>query len=100
MKAQLFDFLYAFPIPLFGQIGKLKQLKTDTRGIHEDTWRNDQAGMPDPELRLCKDYYAAFGENISSKPVFENAYDYLVHSYQTDTRPMALWQHALLIALT
>ena len=100
MKAQFFDFLYAFPIPLFGPIGKLKQLKTDTRGIHENTWRNASAGMPDPELRLCNDYYAAFGENISSKPVFENAYEYLVHSYQADTRPMALWQHALLIALT
>ena len=100
MKAQLFDFLYAFPVPLFGQIGKLKRLKTDTRSLAGTAWREDPVGLPDPELRLCNDYYAAFGENISSKPVFENAYAYLVHSYQSATRPMALWQHVLLVALT
>ena len=100
MKAQLFDFLYAFPVPLFGQIGKLARLKTDTHSVPGSAWRQDPVGLPDPELRLCNDYYAAFGENISSKPVFENAYAYLVHSYQSDTRPMDLWQHALLVALT
>ena len=100
MKAQLFDFLYAFPVPLFGQIGKLERLKADTHSLAGNAWREDPVGLPDPELRLCNDYYAAFGENISSKPVFENAYAYLVHSYQSDTRPMALWQHVLLVALT
>ena len=100
MKAQLFDFLYALPVPLFGQIGKLERLKTDTRSLAGNAWREDPLGLPDPELRLCNDYYAAFGENISSKPVFENAYAYLVHSYQSDTRPMELWQHLLLVALT
>lgn len=100
MKAQLFDFLYAFPVPLFGQIGKLTRLKTETHSLPGNAWREDPLGMPDPEARLCTDYYAAFGENISSKSVFENAYAYLVHSYQSDTRPMALWQHLLLLALT
>ncbi|MDA8348516.1 MAG: hypothetical protein M0038_06900 [Pseudomonadota bacterium] len=100
MKAQLFDFLYAFPTPLFGQIGKLTRLKRDTHSVGGTAWREDPLGMPDPELRLCNDYYAAFGENIASKPVFENAHAYLVNSYQSDTRPMALWQHALLLALT
>ena len=100
MKAQLFDLLYAFPVRLFGQIGKLSQLKSDTQSVTGNAWRDDPAGMPDPELRLCNDYYAAFAENVSSKPVFENAYAYLVHSYQTGTRPMAFWQHLLLLALT
>ncbi|MDA8050939.1 MAG: hypothetical protein M0002_13205 [Rhodospirillales bacterium] len=100
MKAQWFDFLYGFPVPLSGQVGKLARLKSDARSLAGSAWREDPLGMPDPERRLCADYYAAFGENISSKPVFENAYAYLVHSYQSDTRPMALWQHVLLIALT
>ncbi len=100
MKAQLFDLLYAFPVRLFGQIGKLSQLKSDSQSVTGNAWRDDPAGMPDPELRLCNDYYAAFAENVSSKPVFENAYAYLVHSYQTGTRPMAFWQHLLLLALT
>ncbi len=100
MKAQWFDFLYGIPVPLFGQVGKLARLKSDTRSLAASTWRDDPLGMPAPERRLCTDYYAAFGENISSKPVFENAYAYLVHSYQSDIRPMALWQHALLVALT
>jgi hypothetical protein len=100
MKAQWFDVLYGFPVPLFGQVGKLARLKSATHSLAGNSWRDDPLGMPDPEGRLCTDYYAAFGENISSKPVFENAYAYLVHSYQSDTRPMALWQHVLLIALT
>ena len=100
MKAEIFDFLYAFPMSLFGNIGKLKTLKHDTRGIYEDTWRKTDAGIPDPELRLCNDYYAAFGENIASKTVFDNAYEYLVLTYQADTRTVSLWERILLVTLT
>lgn len=93
-----FDFLYSFPIQLFGHIGKLKRLKKNTHSVeNRNSWESN--GMPPAEYTLCNEYAAAM-KCAQSHVVFKRAKEYLRLTYQSDIKPMALWTFAVLFVLT
>jgi len=92
-----FDFLYNFPIPMFGHIGKLKRLKGNTEQVaNRQSWIN---GMPSPENSLCGDYNSVM-KRAKSLESFRRAQEYLRLSYQSDISPMPFWKFTVLFALT
>lgn len=97
-KPVWFDFLYSFPVPLFGHIGKLRRLKKNTEQVeNRASW--DATGMPPPEHTLCNEYAGAM--KIAQNPiVFNRAKEYLRLTYQSDIKPMALWAFIVLFVLT
>ncbi|MDA8416725.1 MAG: hypothetical protein M0Z78_06630 [Betaproteobacteria bacterium] len=93
-----FDFLYSFPIPMFGHIGKLGKLKKDTSSLENSNFWGAH-GMPTPEVTLCSEY-AAVMKYVQSQISFERANEYLALINQRDTKPMAWWALAILFVLT
>lgn len=99
-EAAWFDFLYCFPVSVFGKeshIGRLKTLKANTEQVaSKQSWEH---GMPKPESVLCTDYKTKMG-TANSASEFKSAKEYLRLSYQSDVGPMSFWAYAILIGLT
>jgi hypothetical protein len=93
-----FDFWYsAWPLRLFGNIGKLKSLSHETEDF--DNKVNWKSGMSRPEAALCDDY-ADHIKAIPTEREFNNAVDYLRLTYQSSTKPLASWKWIIVFFLT
>lgn len=97
-QAAWYDFLYCFPIPMIGHIGKLRRLKVNTEQVSaRSSWVD---GLPSPENTMCTEYSMALNQRAMSPVIFNRAKDYLRLSYQNNIRPMPGWVWALLFVLT